>query len=610
MKRIRVFMLVGLMCSALLAGCQKASEQAVESNAAHSVTTDRTGENDESTKAETTSENDDSSTGKSVEDTSEDNADAETPIEEKEENATESEAEALSSDDAPARGKSSLISGLRIFHKDNNYYGESYSRLFIGHNYEHLALSDDTKKAYPELEKAILMVNDLIATDEANSYYAAYRQLMKNGENNNNDYPVEDRDWNILVRRADSDVLSVLVEITTASYEDYNHVRYMAYNIKPDTGEVLKLSDIIEDEDALYEKLARKFLEEMKKDYEALSVGSSEMSEAEMKEKLQQSAHDEQLVWTLEPQGVSFWLNSMNLSPLSMNSQLLFCEDEKGSIFTSDVRDNIPDTWVTQLHPSSNELIDADDDGKPDTIYAMETKEYVPESNYEITTGMLVNYNGTDYEFPSEDDDYDFEFSLVHQKGKSVLLSQYKEYEADIQQLYTIDDSGVKETDLLCGWVCGNPDESFTDFDNYLYVTHIMTDPAYFHIAITSWLLSTTDVVTEYRITEDGKFECLSGRSEIMEGSRYELSLKMPLDDIEVVNAATGEVTKETESLKAGDTLKLMFTDVDNYVDCLTKDNKLVRIRVYMDDDLGKCTKVNGENVSVLEVFDDMFFAG
>ncbi len=610
MKRIRVFMLVGLMCSALLAGCQKASEQVTEENATQAVTTDKTEDDGNNAKADTTSENDDSSTEKSVEDTSEDNADAETPIEEKEENATESEAEALSSDDAPARGKSSLISGLRIFHKDNNYYGESYSRLFIGHNYEHLAISDDTKKAYPELEKAILMVNDLIATDEANSYYAAYRQVMKNGENNNDDYPVEDRDWNIFVRRADSDVLSVLVEITTASYEDYNHVRYMAYNIKPDTGEVLKLSDIIEDEDALYEKLAQKFLEEMKEDYEMLSLGSSEMSEAEMKEKLKQSAHDEQLLWTLEPQGVSFWLNSMNLSPLSMNSKLLFCEDEKGSIFTSDVRDNIPDTWVTQLHPNSNELIDADDDGKPDTIYAMETKEYVPESNYETTTGMLVNYNGTDYEFPSEDDDYDFEFSLVHQKGKSVLLSQYKEYEADLQQLYTVDESGVKETNLLCGWVCGNPDESFTDFDNYSYVTHIMTDPAYFHIAITSWLLSTTNVVTEYRITEDGKFECLSGRSEIMEGSRYEISLKMPLDDIEVVNAATGEVTKETVSLKAGDTLKLMFTDVDNYVDCLTKDNKLVRIRVYMDDDLGKCTKVNGENVSILEVFDDMFFVG
>jgi hypothetical protein len=598
------------MCSALLAGCQKASEQVTEENATQAVTTDKTEDDGNNAKADTTSENDDSSTEKSVEDTSEDNADAETPIEEKEENATESEAEALSSDDAPARGKSSLISGLRIFHKDNNYYGESYSRLFIGHNYEHLAISDDTKKAYPELEKAILMVNDLIATDEANSYYAAYRQVMKNGENNNDDYPVEDRDWNIFVRRADSDVLSVLVEITTASYEDYNHVRYMAYNIKPDTGEVLKLSDIIEDEDALYEKLAQKFLEEMKEDYEMLSLGSSEMSEAEMKEKLKQSAHDEQLLWTLEPQGVSFWLNSMNLSPLSMNSKLLFCEDEKGSIFTSDVRDNIPDTWVTQLHPNSNELIDADDDGKPDTIYAMETKEYVPESNYETTTGMLVNYNGTDYEFPSEDDDYDFEFSLVHQKGKSVLLSQYKEYEADLQQLYTVDESGVKETNLLCGWVCGNPDESFTDFDNYSYVTHIMTDPAYFHIAITSWLLSTTNVVTEYRITEDGKFECLSGRSEIMEGSRYEISLKMPLDDIEVVNAATGEVTKETVSLKAGDTLKLMFTDVDNYVDCLTKDNKLVRIRVYMDDDLGKCTKVNGENVSILEVFDDMFFVG
>ena len=621
MRKIRVFMMIGLISSMLLTGCQKVNEQIPEDNQSGAGQVEENQIEENQPKENQNNENQDNGNQESEpenvkpeEAQTEDSQTGETTVDEEQNMAAASEGEAveLTSKDTNENdtgSKSDLISGFLILHKDNDYFGENYKGLVIGHNYEQLGLSEATKNAYPELYKAVLMVNDLIATDEANCYYADYRQAMKSDTGDTSDHPVSEIDWHIFVRRADKDVVSLLVEITKASYEDYNHVRYMSFNIKPDTGEIINLSDIIEDEDSLYDKLAQKFYEVMKSD-EAGFFATSDITAANIARTLEESAYEDQLVWTLDPQGVSFWLSSMRLAPVSMNAKILFCEDDKGKIFTSDVRENIPDTWVTQLHPNNNELIDADDDGKQDTIYAMEILKFYEDSDSQYTSGIFIEYNGKEYEFPVEDDDYDYVFSLIHQNGKSMLLSQYKEYEADIQELYKLDEQSVESSDLLCGWVCGDPDESFTDFDEYSYVSPIMTDPMSFNMAITSWLLSTAEVALEYRITDDVKFKALSERGMLREGDRYEISTKIPMDGVPVVDSKTGEVTKETVDLESGAKLKLMFTDVNNYVDCLTENNKLVRINVFIDDDIGSCVKVNGENVSVQEAFDGMVYFG
>lgn len=611
MKRIKAFLAIGIIGSMILTGCQKAAEPGSEQS-----TIDKAGGSEAPTQEETTSENSNSSNSENGEDTTDTNS-----VEEDKNMASASDSQVVylaSKDDANTKDatgqnassvSSDLLSGLRIIHKDNDYYGEDYTGLIIGHNYEQLGISDDLKKAYPELEQAVLMVNDLIATDEANCYYAAYRQVSKNDKDETYEHPVSDMNWNIFVRRADKDVLSILVKITTASYEDYNHDRYLSYNIKPDTGEVINLSDIIEDEDSLYDKLAEKFYEVMEADRDGF-FATSDITEANIDKTLKESAYEDQLVWTLDPQGVSFWLSSMVLAPVSINAKILFCEDDKGQIFTSDVRENIPDTWITQLYPNANELIDADDDGKQDTIYVMEQLEYYVDSDYQYTSGILIDFNGKEYEFPVEGDDYDYEFSLVHQNGKSSLLSQFKDYETDIMELYKLDEKSVESTDLITAFVFDDPDEEFNDFDEYAYVTPIVTDPSHFLAATVTWLLSTANATFEYRITDEGKFQNLSERGMIIKSDRYEITTRVAMDGVPVVDAATGEPTGETVNLLSGAKLKLMYTDINNYVDCLTEYNRLVRIYVFMDDDFGKYIKVNDEKVSVQTAFDNMFYAG
>ena len=617
-KRIRAFIAIGLISSLIISGCGNGSGGQTVLNAADSTVEDGGNVTDSLTGGTAGSEEENENT---------ENVESDTKSEQESDdgskstdNKTESTSEAeLTSEDATKKdsgnknnlsGQSDLISGFRIIHCDNNYYGENYQGLIIGHDFEKVGLSEDTKKAYPELEKALLTVNDLIATDEANNYYVAYQQVVKKGTSESYDHPVQDMTWDVYVRRADKDVVSILVKITTASYEDYNHVRYMGYNIDTKTGEIMSLSDIIEDEDSLYDVLIQKFMDVMKADYEGFFAGGNEMSESELMKNLQNYFYEDQISWTLDPQGVSFWLNSMNLSPSPMDCKIMFCEDEKGMIFNKSVRENIPDTWVTQLNPNTYESIDADDDGKADTVYVMETYETVESEVNENTSGILVDFNGKEYSFNNYAEDYDFLFSVVHQDGKSMLFVQYKEYEADIQELYKLDEKEVARTDMVCGWVCGGTEETFYDFEEYSYVSPIMTDLVHFQMAVTTWLLSTADAVFDYTITNEGKFKRLSDRGMLFVDSRYELTLKVPLKGVPIVDSRTEEVSEDTCNLDAGDKLKLMYTDVDNYVDCLTGDNKLVRIYVYNDYDLGSCVETDGQKKTVYEVFDDMFYAG
>ena len=82
------------------------------------------------------------------------------------------------------------------------------------------------------------------------------------------------------------------------------------------------------------------------------------------------------------------------------------------------------------------------------------------------------------------------------------------------------------------------------------------------------------------------------------------------MDNVPVVDAGTGELTGETVDLISGASLKLMYTDIHSYVDCLTEYHRLVRIYVYVDDNIGHYVKVGDEKVSVSIAFDNMFFAG
>ena len=504
----------------------------------------------------------------------------------------------------PGKG---LIPELHICEREQNYFGEDYRRLKIACHFEQLVPGDKEKEAYPELSKRLMVINDIIATAEANTYQAALDVLQTRKDEEDTDHPYEDTKWEIYVRRADEDLLSFLVVTTTASYEDYNYVRYTGYNIDPKSGQDVELTDLIEDRDALSDLLTDKFMAVIKEDMSDFHPAGIDRDQ--LKENLGTYFDNGEMNWTIDPQGVSFWLGSMTLAPVSAHCKILFSEDADGHIFKNVWRDSVPETWVTEFPICCRELFDNEDDGEGDTLYITETSEYYEESDYSYINGIRVDLNGRQFEF-GQDDPYDIGFCIIHMNGKSHLFMRYREYDYNTMQLFELSRDKVAETDTLGG-------ELSTDYSGYdeyddMYVIprRVLTDPQDLDVGVNTDLLSTCYAYGEYTITDDGRFKSLSDRLAFPENSQHELTLKVPLRDVPVVDKETGAPTGETLDLAEGEVIKMKYTNTTDAVDCLTKKNRLIRIELGFDAEGWGRMVVAADDMSIWDVFDGMMFAG
>ncbi len=510
--------------------------------------------------------------------------------------------------DDKSAGGTALIPELYVLEREQNYFGEDYSGLKIACHFEQLAPGEETKALYPELTNRLMVINDIIATEEANTYMAAMDTMEARKDEGELDHPYEDVKWEILVRRADEDLLSFLLTTTTASYEDYNYVRYTGYNIDPKTGKDIELTDLVEDRDALLDMLTDKFMTVIKEDMSDFYPAGSGVDRNQQKENLGNYFDNGEMNWTIDPQGVSFWLGSMTLGPVSAHCKILFSEDTDGKIFKSAWRDNIPETWVTEFRMYNKELFDNEDDGEGDTLYIMDKTEYYEESDYTCVSGVRVDMNGWEFEF-EQDDPYDIGCSIVHMNGKSLLFMHYQEYDYSFMDLFELSRDKVAKTDALGGNMTAETDEYDLD-DMYVIPRRVLTDPLLLELGIQTDLLSTCYAYGEYRITDDGEFKTLSDRHVFRDYAQFELTLKVPLKGVPVVDKETGMPTGETVDLEEGEKIKMKYTDTKKTVDCLTKKNKLIRIELANDEENWGRMIVDGENMSIWDVFDGMMFAG
>jgi len=138
MKRVKAFLAIGLISSMLLAGCQRNGEPLPDSSISvsdkSSSETSSAGVSKEISKKEKAAEE------IAIEEITEEEIPAKEDL--KMAGANERMTKELSSEAEEAKdvdrennsnSRSDLISGLRITHKDNNYYGESYRKLIISH---------------------------------------------------------------------------------------------------------------------------------------------------------------------------------------------------------------------------------------------------------------------------------------------------------------------------------------------------------------------------------------------------------------------------------------------------------------------------------------------
>ena len=123
-------------------------------------------------------------------------------------------------------------------------------------------------------------------------------------------------------------------------------------------------------------------------------------------------------------------------------------------------------------------------------------------------------------------------------------------------------------------------------------------------------MLSTCEAAAEYAIGTDGTWECDNKRFKFFEDFQYEITLMIDYNGLHVVDEKTGEETGATLDIPAGEKLKILYTDNETYVDCMTEDGLMVRIPFADDPETFRSVLINGKPVDIWEVFEDMRFAG
>ncbi len=497
---------------------------------------------------------------------------------------------------------------------DDSYYGDSFRALVVDFSYEQIDLGESSKKDYPELAKSLAVANDVFATEAENAYQEAVdatsgmTQEEVDADVENGLLPNK-RESKIYVRRTDPKAFSFVNISTYYAVEDYNYVKTYGHSYDPVSGKEYELSDIVADEDALFELLAKKgkpILEQEARDYYGYETEFDPDTLPDMMKKNLKEAGS----WVLDPQGISFWFDSYSFSPGRTTISLLFCEDTDHTIFQKEWADSIPDTWCMEVPTYVTTDFDMEDDGKTDTLYLGIDYSWEEDYNYEYISGMNVILNDNGVDFPADTDPYNHRFDLIHRDGTSVIIAQYDEYDDHYMQAVKIDGREPELGDYICGGPIADIDFDTLPEHAYMLPRRVITDPAHIPTAVNSDMLCTGQVKTEYAIEANGDWKQDDKRMEYFSDYQYTVTLKVPFDDLKVVDEKTGEETGATLDLLTGDELTMLYTDNETFVDCMTADGLMVRIPFGDDPEYFRCVIIDGENVDIWDVFDGMMFAG
>ncbi|MCR5223100.1 MAG: hypothetical protein K6D90_09590 [Lachnospiraceae bacterium] len=505
------------------------------------------------------------------------------------------------------------LSDIYVAKRYDDYYSDQRD-LEVDFKYETFYITDELKSAYPELANTLMVINDRIATEEGHSYRTTLSHLEMQSDAEHQRamdagiFPFEE-EWEIYVRRADEDYVSLVTRHRQASDFDYDAYSYVGCCVDTKTGKEMELSDFVKDEDALFALVGEKA-------YEAVAPQGGDFVEdgnlipaQDLAKMIRDGLQNDLSGWTLDPQGLTFWINSFTATPWSYQVSVLFAEDIDGRIFREECKDLIPERWVMEVPLIDTTYFDAEDDGKTDQIRIYELFDYY-DDGYRTINAFSINFNedSLDEDY-AEYEAYDFNGMLLHFDNRTVLLEQHNEYDDHFMDLYTLNNGKAKYEDYVNAYVETLPYELLSD--EYTVVPrHIPEDPANMHLTVYTNLLSTCESAGDFSITEEGKWVSEDRFYTILESSRYTITLKMAIGEVPVVDEDTFDIMSTKVELKAGDKLTMEYTDDKSYVDCRTKDGKLVRIYVHDDEELYRSIEISGKKHGIYDVFEDMMFAG
>ncbi len=366
--------------------------------------------------------------------------------------------EAISGDEAAGDAPSILL------YRQNEYKwnddGSEYDIPAIKHRYSYLLLDGDSAKAHAGLAASLKAARDELVSEHEKAWDDDLMSIE------DNELLTFDESWRTYLRRADGKYVSFVCEYCAEGlFDDGAYTSYRAHNYYVDSGREIGFSDVVADEDAFYDLITDRIYEDVDeklRQYYSTEFGTDKKT---LKDDLKDCMASGELVWTLDPFGVTCYLAAYNASPFAVSQTIRFAEDKDGKIFSDGFRGSAEAEWIIQIPGYVGSHIDLNDSGVPEFVSADEFYDYYEGSDEMYLSGLHMGCAGDWQNVPvtmTGGTDY-YNIFLVHRNGSTILFEAHDEYDSSFMNTYILSNV-IKGADSVKG---GLEKADPADFDEY-----------------------------------------------------------------------------------------------------------------------------------------------
>lgn len=457
----------------------------------------------------------------------------------------------------------------------------------VKYSYAGIELDDADAKKYPELAKALKELDQEIAisTKEEYDQYVAWSEEAKtSGEETYFPYFVE-RD--MLVRRADSKILSISIPIENYGggahgwYGDYPH------SFDVETGKEIKFTDIVRNMRGMYD-LVTDILQVKYEDEWDMFISymdGQDPYEAYITEAVEQGFY-------FNNKGITLVFNPYDIAAYAAGAIEVYIpyEGHEDLFWDCEYFDDVEDTFAVGIKLNQAYTNDFFDDG-----YENNFALYIAPDEWDCVSAIYFMIDDANYTIEMTDF-YVFSsdiYLIKTEEGKVYcyfLYTEFSDYSA--AKVFEITSKGPKEVGDFTGsiWM------TYPDTDDWWSYHGIMTDPKNFYVQKGTDIFGTTGIHSLCYVGSDGL--------PVEYGDIYDFNVQY---DVSVLKALEVEIVDEdgkttgTATLNPGDTVSPYRTDNETYVDLLLKDGSIARIHVTNEFPY----EIDG--VEMQEIFDIMY---
>lgn len=261
-------------------------------------------------------------------------------------------------------GQDELTEDVAVLGADkicSSYYGwnDEYGRITVKQRTAQILLREDSAKAFPDLAKSLKDLTALqqrMATEEIGEMEGFAKESLEQGEET---FRISESQTGMWVRRSDERAFSILEQgdLDYGMLEDYRGA--VGHNFDTATGKRLKLSDVVTDSEQL---------PGMVRDAMLSRENPPRLTEEDAVEKLFRETKEDDLSWTLEYDGITFWFNRGSITrPQDGLVSVKIPFEGNESLFDEKYR-TVPKAYTVGLPTGVPFEADSDADGKSEVL--------------------------------------------------------------------------------------------------------------------------------------------------------------------------------------------------------------------------------------------------